>query len=100
MNRTQLMRDKIIFVFIQTDLVTMVFMNECVQRAPLPCPLSQAAHASSCVCFRIKIEEEYAKNLSKLSLSPLAAQEEGWAKQTHPKYIDAQENGESSITEK
>ncbi|XP_030230682.1 growth arrest-specific protein 7-like [Gadus morhua] len=26
---------------------------------------------------RIKIEEEYAKNLSKLSLSPLAAQEEG-----------------------
>lgn len=30
------------------------------------------------LCFRIKIEEEYAKNLSKLSLSPLAAQEEGW----------------------
>lgn len=30
-----------------------------------------------CLCFRIKIEEEYAKNLSKLSLSALAAQEEG-----------------------
>lgn len=29
------------------------------------------------LCFRIKIEEEYAKNLSKLSLSPLALQEEG-----------------------
>lgn len=27
--------------------------------------------------FRIKIEEEYAKNLSKLSQIPLAAQEEG-----------------------
>lgn len=42
-------------------------------------PLSQAADSSSscCLCFRIKIEEEYAKNLSKLSLSPLAAQEEG-----------------------
>lgn len=30
------------------------------------------------LCFRIKIEEEYAKNLSKLSQSPLALQEEGW----------------------
>lgn len=29
-----------------------------------------------CVC-RIKIEEEYAKNLSKLSQNSLAAQEEG-----------------------
>lgn len=41
-------------------------------------PLSQAALKSLSLCFRIKIEEEYAKNLSKLSLSPLAAQEEGW----------------------
>lgn len=32
----------------------------------------------SFMCFRIKIEEEYAKNLSKLSQSPLALQEEGW----------------------
>lgn len=28
--------------------------------------------------LRIKIEEEYAKNLSKLSQIPLASQEEGW----------------------
>ncbi len=28
--------------------------------------------------FRIKIEEEYAKNLSKLSMFPMAAQEEGY----------------------
>lgn len=44
-------------------------------------PSSQAAGALTslgflCV-FRIKIEEEYAKNLSKLSQSPLALQEEG-----------------------
>lgn len=44
-------------------------------------PSSQAADALTslgflCV-FRIKIEEEYAKNLSKLSQSPLALQEEG-----------------------
>ncbi|KAG7234228.1 hypothetical protein INR49_005486 [Caranx melampygus] len=37
----------------------------------------EEAFTSLCLCFRIKIEEEYAKNLSKLSLSPLAAQEEG-----------------------
>lgn len=30
------------------------------------------------VFIRIKIEEEYAKNLSKLSQIPLAAQEEGY----------------------
>lgn len=30
------------------------------------------------VYIRIKIEEEYAKNLSKLSQIPLAAQEEGY----------------------
>lgn len=41
--------------------------------------LTWARQLSSCsLCSRIKIEEEYAKNLSKLSLSPLAAQEEGW----------------------
>lgn len=40
--------------------------------------LESGSFHSCHLCFRIKIEEEYAKNLSKLSLSPLAAQEEGW----------------------
>ena len=44
----------------------------------LSCSLEPGSDLIVCsLCFRIKIEEEYAKNLSKLSLSPLALQEEG-----------------------
>lgn len=50
-------------------------------------PLRRHVASSDCffpvhsVCTRIKIEEEYAKNLSKLSQIPLAAQEEGYVEE-------------------
>lgn len=52
-------------------------------KAGFPSSLETGSDLIVCsLCFRIKIEEEYAKNLSKLSLSPLALQEEGWVQ--HP----------------
>lgn len=49
----------------------------CVQTETFSFPTSWKLIGVSRVSFRIKIEEEYAKNLSKLSQSPLAVQEEG-----------------------
>lgn len=55
-----------------------IFFKLCVWASALKLTYCCLFIFSLCVCeCRIKIEEEYAKNLSKLSQNSLAAQEEG-----------------------
>lgn len=80
-----------VLVLAERDQLTVIAAVWCFRLCSSSCSLESSAVVKlrlslfpprgssfmSCVSFRIKIEEEYAKNLSKLSLSPLAAQEEG-----------------------